>query len=60
MSKIAVLIGSPRINGNTEILANSFIDGVDRQKNSIDVISVTGNKVNGCSGCNFCYRDSRQ
>lgn len=59
MSKIAVLIGSPRKNGNTELLANSFIDGVNQQSNSIEVISVIGKKVNGCIGCDFCYKDSR-
>lgn len=59
MSKIAVLIGSPRKNGNTEILANSFIAGVDKKKNSVEVIHVIGKKVNGCIGCNFCYKDSR-
>jgi multimeric flavodoxin WrbA len=51
MSKIAVLIGSPRKNGNTEILANSFISGVDKKKNSVEVIHVIGKKVNGCIDC---------
>ncbi len=59
MSKIVVLIGSSRKNGNTEILANSFIDGVDKQKNVVDVISVMGKKVNGCIGCDYCYKDSQ-
>ena len=57
ISKIAVLIGSPRKNGNTEILANAFIDGINKQENSVEVISVTGKQVNGCIGCDFCYRD---
>lgn len=59
MSKIAILIGSPRKNGNTEILANSFIEGVNQQKNSIEVISVAGSKVKSCTGCNYCYRDNQ-
>ncbi|WP_349670579.1 flavodoxin family protein [Lacrimispora sp.] len=57
MAKIAVLIGSPRRNGNTEILANALIDGIDKQENSVEVISVIGKRVNGCTGCDFCYRD---
>lgn len=57
MAKIAVLIGSSRRNGNTEILANAFIDGINKQENSVEVISVIGKKVNGCTGCDFCYRD---
>lgn len=57
MAKIAVLIGSSRRNGNTEILANAFIDGINKQENSVEIISVIGKKVNGCTGCDFCYRD---
>jgi multimeric flavodoxin WrbA len=59
MKKIVVLIGSPRKNGNTEILVNAFISGVDKQKNSVELISVIENKVSGCTGCNFCFQDSR-
>ena len=39
MSKIAVLIGSPRKGGNTEILANAFINGA-KEKHEIEIISV--------------------
>lgn len=56
MSTIAVLIGSPRKGGNTDILANSFIDGA-KKNHTIEVISVTNTKVSGCTGCNFCYAD---
>ena len=56
MSKIAVLIGSPRKGGNTEILANAFINGA-KEKHEIEVISVADVKVKGCTGCNYCYAD---
>lgn len=55
MSKIAVLIGSPRRGGNTDMLAKAFIDGIDKQKNSVEIISVADVKVGGCTGCNACY-----
>lgn len=54
VSKIAVLIGSPRKGGNTEILANSFIDGA-KNHHKIEVISAADIKINGCTGCNYCY-----
>lgn len=57
MSKIAILMGSPRKNGNTDILVKSFIGGVDRQKNSVELIPVMENNVNSCTGCNACFRD---
>lgn len=32
MRKIAILMGSPRKNGITEILVKSFLGGIDKQK----------------------------
>lgn len=55
MSKIAVLIGSLRKGGNTAMLAQAFIDGVDKQKNCVETLSVADVKVGGCTGCNACY-----
>lgn len=54
MSKIVVLIGSPRKGGNTETLAYSFIDGA-KKHHEVEVISVADKKINGCTGCNYCY-----
>lgn len=56
MSRIAVIIGSPRKGGNTHILARSFIDGASKS-HEIEVISVADTKIKGCTGCNFCYGD---
>ena len=58
MSKIAVLVGSPRRGGNTAMLAQAFIDGIDKQKYSVETLSVADVKVGGCTGCNACYADS--
>lgn len=58
MSNIAVLIGSPRKGGNTETLAHSFVDGA-KKNHHVEVISVANIKVNGCTGCNFCYADDK-
>ena len=38
--KITALIGSPREGGNTEMLANAFIDRIARQANDVEIISV--------------------
>jgi len=56
VSNITVLIGSPRKGGNTEALAHAFIDGA-KKNHDIEVISVADTKINGCTGCNFCYAD---
>lgn len=56
MSNIAVLIGSPRKGGNTETLAHAFIEGAAKS-NDIEIISVANIRINGCTGCNYCYKD---
>ena len=54
MSKITILVGSPRKDGNTERLVDAFIKGTG-SNNTIEVISVTDHKVNSCIGCNSCF-----
>jgi len=58
MKNIVVLVGSPRKNGNTELLADAFIEGARSVGNTVEKISVTGKKIGGCLGCNACYRDA--
>lgn len=51
---ILVLTGSPRHNGNTSLLADSFIDGATSKGNKVTRIDVGKAKINGCTSCNFC------
>lgn len=57
MRKIAVIVGSARKNGNTELLADAFIRGARGAGNEVDKISVAGKKIGGCIGCDACVRD---
>lgn len=60
MSNIVVLVGSVRKNGNTELLAQSFVEGA-KEKNEVSVVSVADYKVNPCTGCNCCFsRENHQ
>lgn len=52
---IVVLIGSPRRNGNTEILANAFIKGAEAAGNQVTKIHLNGLQVNGCTDCKYCF-----
>lgn len=54
MSKIIVLAGSPRKDGNTDRLVASFVKGAGKN-NEVEVISVHDYKVNPCIGCNSCF-----
>ena len=54
MSRIVILMGSPRNNGNTELLVNAFVEGA-KEQNQVEVVRVSEYKVNPCCGCNACY-----
>ena len=54
MSKVIVLVGSVRRDGNTELLAKSFADGVCRD-HEVELISVADYHIHPCIGCNHCY-----
>lgn len=40
MKNIVVIVGSPRKNGNTELLADAFIEGARGAGNTVEKISV--------------------
>ena len=54
MSKIVVLMGSPRKGGNTDLLARAFVDGASA-KHEVELIPVADYKINPCIGCNACF-----
>lgn len=51
---ILVLVGSPRKDGNTEKLADAFIEGALKNGNNITKIELRKLKINGCLGCRYC------
>ena len=54
MSKIVVLMGSPRKGGNTDLLARAFVEGASA-KHEVELIPVADYKINPCIGCNACF-----
>lgn len=53
-----VLNGSPRKNGNTEIMADAFIRGAGERGNSIAVFRVCDMKIKPCIDCGACTGNS--
>lgn len=51
MSRIVVLVGSMRKGGNTDLLAQAFVEGAGKN-NTVEIVSVADYKVNPCIGCN--------
>ena len=56
MSKIAVLVGSMRKYGNTELLVSDFVKGAEENGNEVSLISVANYHVMPCKGCNACRK----
>lgn len=54
MSRIVVLVGSMRKGGNTDLLAQAFVEGASKN-NIVEIVSVADYKVNPCIGCNACF-----
>lgn len=58
MSKrILILEGSPRKNGNTDLLSDEFSKGVTDAGNTFDKIYLKDKKINGCLGCGVCQNN---
>ena len=51
---ILILSGSPRKDGNTELLAEAFAKGAAAHHH-VEIVSVRDVKVNPCLGCNACF-----
>ena len=54
--RLVVLSGSPRPGGNTDRLAEAFIDGATAAGNRVGIFKVAGLKIGGCRGCGYCFR----
>ena len=52
---ILIFSGSPRKNGNTDLLVEAFVKGASK-KHHVEVVSVHDHNVNPCMGCNACFK----
>lgn len=52
--KILILSGSPRKNGNSDLLYNEFMRGALESGNEVEKIRITEKKVSPCSACYYC------
>lgn len=55
--KIAVILGSPRKNGNSEQLAAALSKGAAERGYETQTVRMHGKKINGCMDCRRCWTD---
>jgi len=56
-NQIVVLSGSPRKGGNTDKMAEAFVEGAQAQGKSVALFRVADMKIGGCLGCDGCEQD---
>lgn len=49
--KIIVLNGSPRTNGNTSVLIDSFVSGAEESENTVKSFNLQQMNIHPCMGC---------
>ncbi len=54
MKKILALMGSSRINKNTDILLDSMLKGAEDKGYEINKIYISKENISPCKGCNYC------
>jgi len=52
--KILILMGSPRKNGNSAVLAKNLADGATASGARVETIDIQGMDINPCTGCDRC------
>lgn len=57
--KIVALMGSPRKKGNTDILADSFLEGAAVGGAESEKIYLNGLNMRGCQACLSCHKTGR-
>lgn len=58
MKKILVLLGSPRKNGNTAILAEAFKNGAIESGHQVTTYWLGNAKINPCKACDYCQMNN--
>lgn len=58
--KIVVLNGSPRRHGNTEIMAETFKEGGEKNNHTVKILNIASMDIKGCQACKYCYSHGGQ
>lgn len=59
MSKIVVMTGSPRKNGNSFAMTDAFIREAEKNGHRITRFDCASMTFNGCHGCETCYKTGK-
>ena len=58
--KTVGIVGSPRKNGNTEILTAHCLEAIAEEGLETELIRLAGLNIAGCKACGFCFKNPGQ
>jgi multimeric flavodoxin WrbA len=56
MNKILIIVGSPRMGGNTDLLVRRLAEGAASKGAQVDTIWLAGLNIRECDGCHVCWK----
>lgn len=56
MKRILIIAGSPRRNGNSDLLAQQFARGAKENGNQVEMVYLRDLVIDYCQGCLFCLK----
>lgn len=59
MSRIVIVNGSPRKNGNTSRMVSALVEEAGRKGHEVKVFEVGAMKLDGCRACGCCFGNGR-
>jgi len=54
--KVLGIVGSPRKEGNTEIMIEEALSAARDEGAKTDIFLIAGKTINGCDGCHSCFK----
>ena len=57
--KALAIVGSPRKNGNTEIMAGHTLKAIGKEGLETELIQLAGLDIKGCNDCQVCKKEER-
>ena len=57
--KVIGIVGSPRKNGNTEILTKHTLKAIAEEGLDTELIRLAGLDIQPCDGCNVCREEEK-
>jgi multimeric flavodoxin WrbA len=55
--KVVAIIGSPRKNGNTQMLASHALKAIEEEEIETEIIPLAGKEIKPCNACMACVQD---